>query len=217
MMEKMKYMRIIMAMLAFGSIWGLLECSLGDYLAKAGLPSGVIMTGFVGLGFMAISRMLFQQRGMQLGMGLLAGGLKFFHPIGGCMICSALAIAVEGALFEVLWATPLLKINRLNNATTVSMGIISGFVLYSGGYIATQILTPIVAAAPLSLGSLPRLIPTIFSSGTLAALAGGLTLGIVRWVPDDVASRIWHLQKEIYFSSLSAVAILCWICIVLLP
>jgi len=217
MTEKMKHMRLVAGILAFGSLWGLLECSLGDFLSDAGLPSGVVLTGFVGLGLMVLSRMLYEQRGMQLGMGLLAGALKFLHPIGGCMICSALAIAVEGALFEVLWASPRLRISRLDAGTAVGMGVISGFVLYSLGYVATQILTPLVTAAPLSLDTLPGLLPAIFSSATLAGLAGGVTLAMVRMVPSDVASRIAHLKKEVYFPTASAVAVLSWMGILLLP
>lgn len=217
MTEKIKYMWPVAGMVAFGSLWGLLECALGDYLSDAGLPSGVIMTGFVGLGLMALSRMLYEQPGMQLGMGLLAGALKFLHPIGGCMICSALAIAVEGVLFEMLWISPRLRFNRLSTDLAVSMGIISGFVLYSVGYVATQILTPLATASPLILDTLPGLLPSVFSSATLAALAGGLTLVVVRALPSDLASRLAHLQKAVYFSAASAVTGLSWIGILLLP
>ncbi|MDD5778007.1 MAG: hypothetical protein PHU95_00960 [Candidatus Thermoplasmatota archaeon] len=217
MTEKMRYMWLVAGVLAFGSLWGLLECSLGDYVGNAGLPSGVIMTGFVAFGIMTMSRMLYQQRGMQLGMGLLAGALKFLHPIGGCMICSALAIAVEGALFEIIWASPRLRLNRLDAGMAVSMGVISGFVLYSGGYVATQILTPVVTASPLALGGIPGLLPSVFSSATLAALAGGLTLGVVRMAPGDAASRLTRLRKEVYFPLAMAVAVLSWTGILLLP
>ncbi|MDD3493723.1 MAG: hypothetical protein PHZ19_09540 [Candidatus Thermoplasmatota archaeon] len=213
----MKHMRLVAGILAFGSLWGLLECSLGDFLSDAGLPSGVVLTGFVGLGLMVLSRMLYEQRGMQLGMGLLAGALKFLHPIGGCMICSALAIAVEGALFEVLWPSPRLRISRLDAGTAVGMGVISGFVLYSGGYVATQILTPVVTASPRALGGIPGLLPSVFSSATLAALAGGLTLGVVRMAPGDAASRLTRLRKEVYFPLAMAVAVLSWTGILLLP
>jgi len=64
----MKRMRLLAGIVLFGSIWGLMECALGDYLHNAGLMAGAIMTGFIGFGLMAISRRIYGIKGMQLGM-----------------------------------------------------------------------------------------------------------------------------------------------------
>ena len=63
-----------------------------------GLPSGALMTSVFAIGLMMVSRMLFKRRGMQIGMGLVAGALRLFNPFGGCVVCSAIAIAAEGLL-----------------------------------------------------------------------------------------------------------------------
>ncbi|HHH83983.1 MAG TPA: hypothetical protein ENL29_00760, partial [Thermoplasmatales archaeon] len=136
----MKGMRILAGIVLFGSLWGLMECGLGDYLHNQGIWAGAIMTGFVGFGLMAISRKIYGIRGMQLGMGLIAGLLKYIHPVGGCMLCSAIAIAFEGAIFEMIWYSPKLSMDKMSAIMKISMGVISGYVIYSTGYIITQIL-----------------------------------------------------------------------------
>jgi hypothetical protein len=216
MIEKHRYARLVVGIIVFGSVWGLLECTVGDSLTGSGLPSGAIMTGVFGFGIMAISRMIYQQRGMQLGIGIVAGSLKFLHPIGGCMLCSAIAIAAEGVLFEIIWMNPRLQPQRLNQTLTISMGIISGFVLYSIGYFATQVFTPLVSNAPLSLAILPSLIPSTLSTATLAGLASATILVIIRTIPTDMATRLLTSPKEMYFPTAFAIAALCWLGILLL-
>ena len=61
------------------------------------------MTGVFAIGLMTLSRTTFRQPGMQTGIGLVAGALRFFNPFGGCFICSAIAIMAEGLLFDLIW------------------------------------------------------------------------------------------------------------------
>ena len=62
--------KILLGVVVFGSIWGLLECVLGGYV------SGAVLTGIVALGLMAATRLVYNQRGMQLEMGLIAAALR---------------------------------------------------------------------------------------------------------------------------------------------
>ena len=99
-MEKTK---LFFGIIVFGSIWGFLECIVGPGLSDLGFPSGSIMTSVFAVGLMMASRLLYKQRGMQLGMGLVAGALRLFNPLGGCVVCSAIAIAAEGLIFEIIF------------------------------------------------------------------------------------------------------------------
>jgi len=213
----MKRMRLLAGMVLFGSIWGLMECALGDYLHNAGLMAGAIMTGFIGFGLMAISRRIYGIKGMQLGMGLIAGLLKYVHPVGGCMLCSAIAIAFEGMIFEMIWYSPRIDINRIKGMEMkLSMGIISGYIIYAIGYIITQILTPVAASAPFYLSDLLNVMPKILSTSTVAGLAGGVTLMAVLMVPHDIASRVASARKEVYYPVASLISVICWTGILML-
>lgn len=212
-----KNLRLVVGIILFGSIWGLLECALGDALHGTVLPAGAIMTGLVGFGLMAATRVMYRQPGMQLGMGALAGALKYMHPVGGCMLCSAIAIAVEGVVFEMLWRSPRLRMNHLDSPSMrVGMGVISGYGMYAVGYITTQILTPVVAGSMFMASGLAALIPRTLSHATLAGLIAGATLPALLAVPSDLSKRIPSIRKEVYYPAASLISLFCWVGILLL-
>ena len=204
-------MKLFAGILVFGSLWGFAECILGSIFHEADLPAGAIMTGFFAIGLMVMSRMYYQQRGMQLGMGLVAGAMRLFNPFGGCFICSAIAIAAEGAFFEIIWYKMSLNLQELHPLRmSVSMGIVSAYLLYVGGYIVTQILTPVVSSAGFYLENLIVFLPQIFSSGLLAALFGAVT------IPTIISLRNLKMstQDRLYYPTTFGISLVCW-CIVI--
>ncbi len=208
-MEKKKF---FVGMLVFGSVWGFSECILGSILRDANLPAGAIMTGIVAVGVLSLSRILFRQRGMQLGIGLIAGTLRLFNPFGACFICSAIAIAAEGALFEwIVGALPLHLRELTTKKMQISFGIIGAYAIYVGGYIITQIMTPLISTAGFDVKNLVVFIPSILASGLLAALLGGFTVSVV------VSVQKIHkpLTATLYYPTLIGISILCWIGILL--
>jgi len=96
-------LRIIALIIFLGSLWGFSEIFIGSFLADQELPYGIIMTGFFAMIFLTMSRLIYNQRGIQLGIGLVAGSLKYFNPFVGCNVCSAIAIMAEGLIFELIW------------------------------------------------------------------------------------------------------------------
>lgn len=208
-MEKMK---LFVGIIVFGSIWGFTECIIGPTLDDAGLPSGVLMTSIFAVGLMMMSRMLYRQRGMQLGMGLVAGTLRLFNPFGGCVICSGIAIMAEGVLFEIIWYGVSLDLKDLQTHTMkISMGIISAYCCYIGGYIITQVLTPVLSSAGFYINNLIAFVPQILSSGLLAALIGGITVPLILIFKNiDINS----VKDRIYYPTTAAVSILCWTIII---
>jgi len=207
----MEKKRALAAMLVFGSLWGFSECILGTFLSDLGLPSGMLMTGIFAMVFLVMSRMLFPTYGMQMGMGLIAGGLRLFNPFGGCHICSALAIMAEGMIFELIWyRMTTFEFKYLNSMTNrISIGIITAYLVYVGGYIITQILTP------LSFGqfypeNLLSMMPQYLARGLPVALIGGITVPVVL----SARNIAFHLKDIYYYPATISVSILCWIAIV---
>ena len=175
------------------------------------LPAGAILTGIFAFGLLSLCRILFHQPGMQLGMGLIAGTLRLANPIGGCFICSAIAIMAEGILFELIWTR-----FSLDNTTitplpmSISAGIVSAYLLYIGGFIITQILTPFFSTAGFYAENLIAYIPQILAGGLLAALFGAATLPIILKVP--------HLQftlsDRLYRPTTLSISIICWLIVI---
>ncbi|MCK5459245.1 MAG: hypothetical protein KAI20_05090 [Thermoplasmatales archaeon] len=207
-MEKMK---LFAGIIVFGSLWGFSECIIGSSLRDANLPAGAIMSGVFAIVFMTMSRMLFRQRGMQLGMGLVAGALRLLNPFGGCFICSAIAIMAEGLIFEILWYKISLDFNELRlPKLSVSMGITSAYLIYVGGYIVTQILTPVFSSAGFYLENLLVFIPQILASGLLAAIIGGITVPAVLATKKlDIAIR-----DRLYYPATIGISLVCWFVVI---
>jgi len=207
----MKKMKLFAGILAFGSLWGFSECIIGSTLRDAGLPAGSIMTGLFAIILMTMSRMFYKQRGMQLGMGLVAGALRLFNPFGGCFICSAIAILAEGAIFELIWYGLSLDLKELNTITMKSsIGILTAYVIYVGGYIITQILTPIISSAGFYLENLIVFLPQIFASGLLAAILGGITVTATLQLREiDIT-----IKDRLYYPATIGISIFCWLIVI---
>jgi hypothetical protein len=158
-----------------------------------------------------MSRLIYHQRGMQLGIGLVAGALRLFNPFGGCFICSAIAIMAEGMLFELVWYTISFDLKELQTLTFQgSLGIVTSYILYVGGYIITQILTPVFSTAGFYLENLIVFIPQILASGLLAALLGAVTIPAV--------AQLKHLKltvtDRLYYPVTVGVSAACWILVI---
>ncbi len=219
---KMNKYRILAAIIVFGSVWGLLECVLGGIRfegALANFPIGALLGGMVGLGLMAFSRRMFNVFWMQLGMALIAGLLRFWAPIGTCVICSALAIVAEGVVFELIFNRPTFDISirgqsqLLNVKTLALLGVIAGFTIYVVGYMFTQIMTPVLTTGSFNLSNFGAVLPLIFGRGFFAAVFGGITLPLavlVKQLHIDVSK----VKREHYYAAVSGVTAFCWVFVI---
>jgi len=207
----MNKIKLFAGILLFGSLWGFSEVIIGSSLQDTGLPTGAIMTGVFAITFLVFSRMIYRQPGMQLGMGLVAGALRLFNPFVGCHLCSAIAIMAEGAIFEVIWYKISLDFSELKTVIVQSsMGIISAYFIYIGGYIVTQILTPIASGANFYLENLIVFLPRILSSGLIAAVIGGAVLPITL-----LAKKIDITVKDrLYYPTTIGLSVLCWFIVI---
>jgi len=207
----MKKIKLLAGILLFGSLWGFSEVIIGSALNDIGLPSGAIMTGFFAITFLVISRMIYRQPGMQIGIGLIAGALRIFNPFVGCHLCSGIAIMAEGVIFEIIWYKISLDFSELKTVIMQSsMGIISAYFIYIGGYIVTQILTPIASGANFYVENLIVFIPRILSSGFIAALISGAVLPVTL-----LAKRLdLTIKDRLYYPITIGLSVLCWFAVV---
>lgn len=207
-----KKMKLFAGILVFGSLWGFSECIIGSALKNTGLPYGSIMTGFFVLTFLVLSRIAFRQPGMQLGMGVVAGTLRMFNPFVGCHLCSALAIMAEGAIFEMIWYSFSVDFDKLKNISNqVSMGVITAYLVYVGGYIVTQILTPIVSGVAFYVENLIVFLPNIFAGGLIPALIGAFVFpSVVQLSKLDL-----NIKDTLYYPTTFGVSVFCWIAVLI--
>lgn len=218
-MESIDRLKILVGIIVFGSVWGMLECILGSVEFTgilSELPMGAFLGAFVGLGIMAFTRRIYGVIWMQLGMAIVAGLLRLWAPIGSYVLCSALAIMAEGLVFELIFNRSIFNITdtgpgELRNLRTLAfLGIITGFVIFTVGYMFTQILTPILTTGGFNTSNFIAVLPLIFGRGFFAAVFGAISL------PVAVLAKQLHMNineipsKHYYFAS-SAITAIAWI------
>lgn len=203
--------RVLVGIFVLGSCWGLVEAVMGSALKSVNLPYGVIMTAVFALPILLMSKLFFRQRGVQSGIGVVAGSLAFFNPWVGCSVCSAIAIAAEGVLFEVIW----FKIEKedfgsLNLLEKASLGVVSAYGIYVSGYIITQILTPALYGN-FVLTNLLVALPQILAQGLPAALLGIITIPATILALDNLKLTI---RDRIYYPTGMTITVICWLFVV---
>jgi len=101
--------------------------------------------------------------------------------------------------------------NELKTMTIqASLGIITSYVIFVGGYIITQILTPVVSGTGFYLENLIAILPNILSSGLLPAIIGGAVL------PVTILSKKadFTIKDRFYYPTTIGVSILCWFIVI---
>lgn len=195
--------KVLAATILFGSIWGLLECSLGDWLHDYNLS---VLMAAIAVFLMAFTRRIYDMPGMQAGMAFVAALLRHFNPVGTCLICSSIAIFIEGVVFEIIWVLPWRKYSSYT--MRASMGVISFYSIYAIGYLATQILTPLLTAK-FYLSDLIGVIPKILAHAVIAGLIGAFALPLA-YVPIHI-----KIKDELYYPVAAAITVFCWIAVIL--
>lgn len=84
----------------FGTIWGVVEMTLGSYLHVLNVPQAGTWLAALGMGILVVGRTFVPKRGATLLMGIVAMFVKMFS-LGGIVINPMLAIFMESLLAEV--------------------------------------------------------------------------------------------------------------------
>lgn len=208
--------RVIAGVILLGSIWGLLECTLGGInigIGAIALSMGSIMTGIFGIGFMLLAMKMFRIKGVALSVALIAGVLRFFAPVGSCIICSSIAIMAEGVIFEIIMNRPSFSLNRVEMKDVrrlAFLGVIIAYTIYVSGYMITQIMTPLVAGEAVVAADVARVLPLALGRGFFAAFLGGMTMPAVVLSP-QLNINVNKVKREYYYTASTATSALCWV------
>lgn len=86
--------------MAFGTLWGAMEVTLGSFLHALRIPFSGPLLAAAGAALLSAQRAFCPLRGVSLATGLVAALLKGFSP-AGAILGPMVAIAVEGLLVEI--------------------------------------------------------------------------------------------------------------------
>jgi len=214
--SKVDNMMVLAGVVLLGSIWGLLESTIGGLKWSVGglyISMGAVMAGTFGLMFMIFAKRTFRFTGVVVLVALVAAVLRYFAPVGTVVICSAIAIAAEGLVFELLVSRKVFLGNltgKKDYRILAFLGVISGFAVFTTGYITTQVLTPVFTGGTLVLMDVVRILPLIIGRSFYAALLGGISVPVIAYT-DNLHLDISRYGKGIYFTATTTASLFCWV------
>jgi len=93
--------RELVTIAVFGTLWGIVEISLGTVLKSLNLPLSGVILSTLGLAVAMIGRVFVPRRGSTLFTGVIAMLLKLFS-LGGVIIAPMIAIFAEALVAELV-------------------------------------------------------------------------------------------------------------------
>lgn len=92
----------IIVVIAAGAVWGLTEVFVGDVFYKFQIPMRAASLTAMGLAILVMARLVYDRPGSSVAAAVLAGALRCLVP--KIYICHMIAIALEGAAFDLSWS-----------------------------------------------------------------------------------------------------------------
>ena len=205
---------LIIGILVFGSIWGLLEATLGGFLHLIIFPNkGAIMSG-IGVAIMASALAVYRKPVMLLGIGIVAASFKLlnvwllFVPIGAIHIINpAMAIIFESLTFSIVAVFLMDRISR-NALVGVGAGVLVGLISATVWvYFAIYVMNaPLYARVVFTAGEF------IANQGVVQAAFWGmlLPLGYLTGTKLGLLTSPALTRRALYYGTAAATICVCW-------
>lgn len=162
----MKKKEWILAMLFFGSLWGISEAALGGALYRANVPQASVVLSVIGFVVLTFAWVYFPRAGTGTVIAACAMLFKFFNE--PFFACHLLGIFLMGASYDVFFGVFKIR-SRWLSALAAS---------YLGYALFALLITYVFAYGPWPAGGLRKVFGHVVISGSLAALASAV---LVPW------------------------------------
>jgi len=205
--------RLIIAVVVFGSIWGLLEATLGGFLNLVVFPNKGAIMGGIGMAIMGVALAKYRKPAMLPFIGIVAASFKmlnvfilFINPLG--IVGPVAAIIAESAVTGLV-AVLLIRRVRSSSMVNVGAGALVGILaavawIYFAVYGANL---PVLARMGVSsVGGY------ISSYGVVQAVFYGVFLPVGYLLGEKLAAvRVPGLSRwPVYYAASAGVVVFCW-------
>ena len=209
---------VVIGILVFGSIWGLVEATLGGALHFVHFPlfSKGAIPGGIGMAIMATFVVMYRRPKLVFWIAVIAAMFKplsaviYVQPIfGPSVVNPASAILLEGLAFSLV-VSLLYKGFESSIKTRIGVGV-------AAGYLSIILFGVLASAAGMgnwaSWGLAERL-SSVFANGTGLAIAGTSLLLLGHLVGTKLRPNFWQLmtvKPKAFYASTIAITAFCWI------
>jgi hypothetical protein len=207
---------IIIGILVFGSVWGLVEATLGGALHLIHFTYKGAITGGIAMSIMAAFVVTYRRPRLVFWVGVIAALFKplsaliYGQPVFSPFVVNpASAILLEGLGFTLVTSL-LFKGFESSIKTRVAAGI-------SAGYLSAILYAVLASAVGMgrwaSWGATERLVAAL-TDGTALAIAGTALLFLGHLVGTKLRPRFWQLRStkpSLFYASTTATIVGCWV------
>ncbi len=215
MKDKFKAIDIVLAILVFGSMWGLIEVVGGGLLIKLNSPTKAVFLTGLGLGTMAIALAVYRRTWILLIAPLIAMAVKqLVVPVLGlpvtCMANGSLAVMLEGLSFggaAYLLSRPIKK----SFAGRATAGFAGAFVGGTAFWAIGMHIAP--CAYLMSFNSTAGFFRFMAQESLLWAAFSALTVPVGYAIGERIRDRVGSFAEarpSLYYIGLAVAIVLCW-------
>lgn len=154
----------------FGSLWGINEVVMGEFLSVSEVPHFSVLLTVIALFILAFARGIVNKPGSSTVIGVVAVLFKLANAAP--FFCHLLGIFMVGLVFDVL-ATLLIKSEKTAAIKSGLTGILSA---YSGNALFALIITYVIRYEVWTSGGTAKVLGHIFVAGTLTAILAALAV-----------------------------------------
>jgi hypothetical protein len=209
-------LRIIIGVLVFGSIWGLIEATLGGALHLIHFTYKGAITGGIGMSIMAAFVVMYRRPKLAFYIAVIAALFKplsaviYGQPIFAPFVVNpASAILLEGLAFGLV-----VSLLYKGFESSIKMRIGAGV---AAGYLSIILYGVIASAAGMGIWAswgIAERVSSVLANGTGLAIVGTLLLLLGHLVSMRLRPKFWQfsdLRPKAFYASTIAITAFCWI------
>jgi hypothetical protein len=214
--ESGSILHVIIGILVFGSVWGLVEATLGGALHLVHFTYKGAITGGIGISIMAAFVVIYRQPKFAFLLAVIAALFKplsaviYGQPVFAPFVVNpASAILLEGLAFSLV-VSLLYKGFESSVKTRTGVGVAAGYL----GIILYAILASALGMGNwASMGATDR-VTAALANGTGLAIVGTCLLLLGHIVSMRLRPKFWqfsNLKPKAFYASTLAITAFCWI------
>jgi hypothetical protein len=209
-------LRVAIGILVFGSIWGLVEATLGGALHLIHFTYKGAITGGIGMSIMAAFVITYRRPKIVFLIGVIAALFKplsaviYGQPIFAPFVVNpASAILLEALAFSLV-VSLLFKGFENSIKARIAVGISAGYL----SAILYAILASTIGMGNWASWGLTERVTAALTDGTALAIAGTALLLLGHLVGMQLRPKFWQLSStkpSLFYASTTATIVCCWV------
>jgi hypothetical protein len=214
--QSVSILRVVIGILVFGSIWGLVEATLGGALHLIHFAYKGAITGGIAMAIMAAFVVTYRQPKLVFWLGVIAALFKplsaiiYGQPIFSPFVVNPASAILLEALAFTLVVSLLFRGFESSIKTRIAAGISAGYL----SSILYAILASSVGMGNWASWDLTHRVTAALTDGTALAIVGTCLLLLGHLLGTRLRPNFWQfmtVRPKAFYTSTIAIAAFCWI------